>query len=339
MTSLPTIWIAFFLCAALIAFGGMLLSRYGDVIAHKTGMSGSWIGLVLLATVTSLPELVTGASAVTLANEPNIAVGNIFGSCVFNLAALAVVDFLYRKEPIYRRASQNHILSAAFGTVMIGFTASSILLGHQLSTFSLAHTGIYAPFIVLLYVLAIRTVFFHEKNTATAVKIEQQTIRYADITLQQAIRRYAAAAVVVVGAGIGLPFVAVQLAEAMGWHKTFVGTLLVAGVTTLPELTATIAALRIGAVDMAIANLLGSNLFNMQILVIDDLLFLKGPILSHVSSMHVASAMSAVIMSGVVIIGLLYRPASRLFRTVGWISIGLFTVYLLNATALYLYGE
>ena len=130
-----------------------------------------------------------------------------------------------------------------------------------------------------------------------------------------------------------------DLAQAMGWHKTFVGTLFVAAATSLPELVVTIAAIRIGAVDMDIANLLGSNLFNVAILALDDIAFLRGPLLSHVSPMHAVSAASAAVMTGMVVVALVYRPRARLFRTVGWASLGLLAVYLLNAYFLYLHGD
>jgi cation:H+ antiporter len=89
---------------------------------------------------------------------------------------------------------------------------------------------------------------------------------------------------------------------------------------------------------MAIANLLGSNLFDIAIVAIDDIAFLPGPILAHVSPLHAVSALSAIMMSGVVIVGLLYRPPQRLFRGVGWASLFLLTIYLLNTFVLYLHG-
>jgi cation:H+ antiporter len=97
------IWFAFGLCLALVGFAGPKLSRSGDIIADKTGLSGNWIGIILLATVTSLPELATGVSAVTAAAAPDIAVGDVLGSCVFNLAILIILDFLQRGESVYRR--------------------------------------------------------------------------------------------------------------------------------------------------------------------------------------------------------------------------------------------
>ncbi|MHB1174382.1 MAG: hypothetical protein ACYCZJ_04595 [Sulfuriferula sp.] len=85
------VWLKFFVCMALIGYAGTKLSRYGDIIADKTGLGGTWVGLVMLVSVTSLPELATGISAVTVAHAPNIAIGDVPGSCVFNLAILLVL--------------------------------------------------------------------------------------------------------------------------------------------------------------------------------------------------------------------------------------------------------
>ena len=103
MSSLWLIWAQLALCAGAIAVAGTLLSRYADVIADKTGWSGAWVGLVLLATVTSLPELATGISSVTLADAPDVAVGNVLGACVLNLSYVAVLDVLKRDEPLFQR--------------------------------------------------------------------------------------------------------------------------------------------------------------------------------------------------------------------------------------------
>lgn len=331
-------WFQFAVCAAILTVAGERLSRNGDIIAEKTGISGSWVGLVLLAGVTSLPELVTGLSAVALAKAPNIAVGDVFGSCVFNLTILAVVDFLHRGESVYRRASQGHILSAGFGVILIGFAGLNVLLAQKGVVLALGHVGAYSPIFVALYLVAIRSVWDYEREQVVEHAAEEAG-RYPGVTLRQATIRYLLAALGVVAAGSWLPFIGIDLAHAMGWHKTFVGTLFVAAATSLPELVVTIAAVRIGAVDMAIANLLGSNLFNVAILAADDAAFLPGPLLSHVSPMHAVSAASASVMTGLVVVALLYRPRARVFRTVGWASLGLLTVYLLNAYFLYLHGE
>ena len=101
----------------------------------------------------------------------------------------------------------------------------------------------------------------------------------------------------------------------------------------------TVAAVKLGALNMAVAGLLGSNLFNMVVLALEDLLYVKGPLLSDVSSTHAVSAMSAAIMSGLFISGLQFRPPSKLLGLAGWISIALFMIYMFNSYMMYLYGH
>ncbi|HQT61494.1 MULTISPECIES: sodium:calcium antiporter [unclassified Acidiphilium] len=332
---LAGLWLGFGLCAALVGLAGPALSRNGEIISARTNLSGGWIGLILVASITSLPELSTGISAVSLADAPDTAVGDVFGSCIFNLAILIVLDFMLREESVYRRVRQGHILSSAFGILLIGFAGLTLALHGEGLAVSLFGIGGSTPIIFLLYGLGARAIFIYEQQDQA---VHPPMAREAGIPLAEALRAYAGAAALVVAAGSALPFVAVALAGAMGWQQTFVGTLLVAAVTSLPELVVSIVAARIGAVDLAMANILGSNMFNMLVLGIDDLFYRHGPILDHASPIHVVSAMSCVVMSGLLIAGLLYRPQNRLFRTVGWISFGLFAMYLLNAYVLFLYG-
>ena len=334
----PTVWVwlQFAFCVLLIGVAGSRLCRYGDVIAEKTGLSGTWIGVVMLATVTSLPELATGISAVSFANTPDLAVGDVLGSCVFNLFIIFILDFLHRKESVYTRASQGHILSAGFGIMMLGFAGFSLLVSSQGQVVRIGHVGLYSPLILVLYVLAMRTVFRYE-HTSRKESTEQVAEVYGHLSLQHAVIGYSVAAAVVVGAGTWLPFVGQEIAHLMDWETTFVGTLFVAFATSVPEMVVTLGALRLGALDMALGNILGSNLFNVAILAVDDMFYLPGPLFDQVSSIHSVSAVSAIMMSGIAIVGLLYRPKTNLFRKVGWISLFLFLVYLLNSYVVYLF--
>jgi len=332
------VWVQFLLCVLAIGFAGVKLSRYGDAIADKTGLGGTWIGVIMLASVTSLPELVTGISSVTVADTPDIAAGDVLGSCVFNLVLIVMLDFLSRDESVYRRASQGHILAAGFGIMLIGIAGLNLLLAAKGGTVAIWHMGLYSPAILILYAVAMRSVFLYE-SVQVQEFTQAETDAYPELTLRVAVARYVAAAVVVLVAGAWLPFVAKALAVEMGWHESFVGTLFVAFVTSLPEMVVTVAALHLGAIDMAIGNLFGSNLFNIAILAVDDILFLPGPLFDSVSTTHAMSAFSAIMMTGVAIVGLLYRPRNRVLKTVGWASIFLFTVYLINSYILYIYGE
>jgi cation:H+ antiporter len=331
MTGIWIHWLQLAGCAALILAAGSRLARYGDVIAYHTGLGGSWIGLVLMATVTSLPELVTGVASVTVADVPDIAVGNVLGACVLNLAMLVVLDALHRKASIYSVASQGHVLGAAFGVVMLGVVAFGILGAPQLGL-QLGHIGVVTVAILGLYAVGIRIIFKYERGVrAASVEAAVAAEAAPAMTLQQAVARYAIAATVVVGAALWLPFAARDVAEAMGWSQSFVGTMLVALATTLPELTVTVAAVRIGALDMAIGNLVGSNLFNLAILGLDDLLYLKGPLLAAVAPSHLLSATAATVMAGALIVALVARPTARLLNAVGWTSVLIALVYFVNA--------
>ena len=333
-TFLP--WFEFAVCAIAIGLAGPVLTQYGDIIARLTGLSRSWIGLVLLATATSLPELFTGLSSVTVARVPNIAVGDALGSCVFNLVMLVLLDEMSRTEPMYRRIDQGHVLTAGFGIILIGTVGAIVLIGRGALSVQFLHISIYTPLLILLYLVAMRAAFTYERRTQPPPQmIEMEPA----ITLAGALLRYATAAAVIVAAAIWLPFAGAQIADTMGWQTSFVGTLLIAAATSVPELVVSISAFRLRAVDMAIGNLLGSNLFDVLVLAIDDLAYRDGPLLSSVSPVHAISAFAAVVMSGIFVVAMLYKPETRIRGTVGWVSISLLAVYLFSAYTVYLHGH
>lgn len=322
--------------AVAIGFAGFLLSIYGDVIAEKTGLGGAWIGFALMAVVTSLPELATGLSAAGLNQLPDIALGDALGSCVFNLMLIVLLDFLHREASVYTRASQGHILASAFGIVLLGFIAFNIVLAHNGIDIKYRHIALATPITLVFYVIAMHTVFRYEKSQHQEA-LEELAERYPHISLSKAIKRYSLAAICVVALGIRLPETASKLAEVMGWEQSFVGTVFVALATSLPELVVTISALQIGALDMAMSDLFGSNLFNLLIVALDDLVYLPGSILAAALPVHLVTVLSAIMMNGIAITGLLYRPTTRLFKTIGWVSLAMFSVYVVNMWVLYLH--
>lgn len=320
----------FLLCAALIAGAGFELSRSADRLAEAHGWGRGWVGLALLATVTSLPELASGISAVTLVDAPNLAVGNALGACVVNLAFLVVVDLLQQRQPMYRDASATHLLSAGFGVVMLGFVALSLVTGKGAP--ALLHVGLYSPVLLALYLLALKSVFVHERSQRASTA---EPLRDRDTSaVRQDWRRFGLAAAVVLAAGSWLPALADGLSQSFGLSRSFVGTVFMALVTTLPEMAVTVSALRLGALDMAIGNLLGSNLFNVTILAVDDLVYTRGPLLADAAAVHAGSAAAALVMTGLVIVGLVMRPQGRVLRVVSWVSVGLVAAYVINAALL-----
>ena len=110
------LWIQFIICVVIVVAASSVLSRYADVIAEKTGLGRAWVGAILLAGVTSLPELVSGITAVTVLNAPNLAIGGIVGSNLFNLTLIAVMDVAYQPGSILSRAQDGHILSGGWAS-------------------------------------------------------------------------------------------------------------------------------------------------------------------------------------------------------------------------------
>ncbi|CDO35121.1 sodium:calcium antiporter [Novosphingobium sp. KN65.2] len=330
-------WLAFAICVLLIGMAGPALTRSGGDIAARTGMSASWVGLIMLAAATSLPELFTGISAVTIADAPNIAMGDALGSCIFNLVMLVLLDALCRDEPFWRRSDQGHILSAGFGVVLISFVGALMLTSRNGLDFRIGHVSVYSPLLIMLYFIAMRAAFFYERRPERPAQPLGPTP--GDRTLKRAVVNYLVAAGVVGAAGAWLPFVGQEVAAVMGWRASFVGTLFIAAATSIPELIVTVSALRMGSADMAIGNLLGSNLFIILVIALDDIVYTDGSFYAQVSPAHAVTAFAAAMMSGLCIIGLLYRPGNRFFGLFGWISLSLLAIYLLSSYAIYLHGH
>jgi len=331
------LWLQLALCAALIGRAGFVLSESADDLAEAHGWGRGWVGLALLATVTSLPELASGISAVTLVDAPNLAVGNALGACVFNLAFLVVVDAVQPKQPIYHHASPTHLLSAAFGIVLLGMAALGLLAGRHVP--QVLNLGLVSPVLLGLYLLALRSVHDHEQAAFLAASPEpgQAKVPRA-VRRRRAWLRFGASAAVVLAAGTWLPELADQLSAQLGLSRSLVGTVFMAIVTTLPEMAVSLGALRLGALDMAIGNLLGSNLFNATILAVDDLAYTRGALLADADPAHAATAVTAAVMTGLVMVGLVIRPRGRVLRVTSWVSIGLAAAYLVNAALLALAG-
>ncbi len=307
---------------------------YGDVIAEKTGMGQTWIGVVLMASVTSLPELITGISSVTIYNLPNIASGDVLGSCMFNLLILAALDVGQRKVPISSIAHQGQVLTAAFGVVLLGLTGISILAASSIPT--VGRISVSSFLLLALYFVAMRIVFQYERNKiGEYVSAVVEKTRYDHLSRSAAYRRFAFYSLIIVAAATYLPHVADEVAAITGLGRTFVGSFFVALSTSLPEVVVSREAIRLGAFDLAVGNLLGSNLFNIAILAIDDFVYPHGPIFGHISASHALTATAAMIMTAVMIVALIYRSKKKVFLF-SWDSLALFVIYVLTAVLLFL---
>lgn len=333
--SAPLVWLEFGVALLIIGFAGSRLAHFGDVIGERTGLGGTWVGLMLVATVTSLPELVTALSAVSLADQPDIGIGAVLGSCVFNLLILVILDNMTPGASIFARVRRGHERAAAYGIVLVVVLAAGIYFDGHWVLPGPGGVGVTTPLIFVLYVIFLRSLFQFEKQQMAVVTDADDSA----ISLRDAVLGYWIAAMAVVAVGLWLPFVGEQMAVVMDVHETFVGTLMIAFATSLPELVVTIAALRIGAFNMALSAVFGSNLFNVLVVVPADLFYAGGSVLGAVSPIQLVSAVSAIAMSVFAILALRFPPRRRLFGVVGWVSIPLVGIYVANAWILFVDGK
>lgn len=333
------IWIEFIICAGLIFWSGSLLSKYGDVIAEKTGLGRAWIGAILIAGVTSLPELASGVSAVAWLDTPNLAAGAALGSCLFNLALIAMIDLAYQPGRVLAKAHEVHILSGGLGVLMLGIVVLGVLIGPLLNGSDLLGVGSLSIAIVVLYAIGARMIASLEKERMSEV-LEKEAIEgnYAQISIQRTYTVFILSGIAVVGLGIWLASIGDRLAATTGLSSSFVGNLFLAVTTSLPEIAASLAAIRLGAIDLAIGNVLGSNLFNILLFFVYDLADGRANFWGSLTNANAFAALMAMMMTGVVIISLMYRTSPKTPYRISWDGFVLAGMYLGSIAFLYLLG-
>lgn len=323
-------YLLFILSVIMVVIAGVKLSEYGDVIASKTKLGHSLVGGLLIAAATSLPELVTSITS-ALMDIPDIAIGNVYGSNTFNIMILAVIDILHGQGPLAVKVKMNHILSGMLGALLSAVGALAILMSYIGDIdFQMGWLSISSFTILVIYLYgSILIVRYETKKAKVETSGDIETVDQRGISLGKSIIGFGLACSIIIWAGITLSKTGDAIAVATGLGHTFVGTLLIAATTSLPELVASIAAIKIGAYDMAVGNVFGSNIFNMLIIVLSDIAYYKGPIFSAIKIEHAITALAGIILSCIAVIGLFYRSKRTIF-TVGWDSVFIIIFYLLS---------
>jgi cation:H+ antiporter len=304
------VWFKFVICILVIFLSGKRVAKYGDNIAGRTGIGQVWMGVIAIAAITSLPELFTGISAVTLLDAPNLAVGDLIGANAFNMLNLALLDIFHRNGSLLVMASPTHRLTAWFSLLLVLVVAISIFVSAWFYAMPVGWIGWYTPVIILLYFLSVRQLFYLERRQPS---VQEAVIYDGEESLRRVYLYFGISAVFIIGAGIWLATIGDEIALVTGWGQSFVGSLFLAFTTTLPEITVSFTAMRIGAIDLAVANMIGSNLFNLTIIPVTDLIYSKGPILAKVSEGHLITAGTVMVMTLLFIAGLRFKP-NRYFR-------------------------
>ena len=333
------LWIQLAIAAGIILVTATQLTKSADVIAFKTGLGRSFVGVILLATATSLPELGTGISSVRLVggeSGANLAAGDAFGSNIFNLMIIGVLDLIWRKGSILRELNASPSIVGLLGILVIGFAAVSIMVHSQVDFMTSLPISPMSIVLALVFIVALFAVYREEQVSDHT----DDNVDYSDKKLGMAFTIYGVSAFIVVVTAIWLAQTGESLAEAMHWDRSFVGTQFLALSTSLPELAASIAALRIMAPELAITNVLGSNLFNMGfVLFLDDVAYVEGPIWAILSPVHMATALMAILMTVVVLVPVMGKSRLSFGRTVSMESGLLIGLYVVTSFLIFYLGD
>jgi len=300
--------LAFFISGAVVVLAGTALARQADRIAQLTGLGRLWIGSVLLAAATSLPELTTDIAAVRL-DAVDLAVGDLFGSSMANMLILALIDLLPPRGQVLRGAAFDHALAASLG---IGLNAAAAVLILARPEVTWLGVGPGSVFLVVAYLAGTRAVYRQTFRHGSAPEsAPSSTVKDTGRSLQRTVIGFLGAALTIVAAAPVFAWSAKGIAEITGLGTTFVGTWLVGFSTSLPELVSSIAAVRMGAFDLAVGNLFGSNALNMAIFVALDVAQPGPAIFAALDVSHVLSALIAVILMGLGLAAIVYRAERR----------------------------
>jgi len=311
------LWLQFVASAVLILLAAHFLASSADTVAERTGLGRSFVGVVMLATATSLPELATGISAIAWLDAPDLAIGDAFGSNLFNLLIIGLADIYWQNGPVLNAVTRTSVMIGALGAGLIGLATLAIFV---YSATDLTSDWYLSPFTIVLilgFIAAMFLIYRHDRQMQEAAETTepdpQPETGRTHQSLSRALLIYTLSAAAVVAAAVWLSNTGEQIAETMHWEESFVGTQFLAISTSLPEIGTSFAALRLKAPDLAITNVLGSNVFNMGIvLFFDDIAFTDGAIWSAVSTVHIISGLIALLMTMIVIVGIMTRPRQRI---------------------------
>lgn len=319
----------FLLSAVVVVVSSIMLAISGDVIASRTKWGRLWVGALLVAGATSLPELVTVIAAVRI-GAPSLAAGTIFGANLFNMTKLTLVIALVGGRKVFQRIrpQQAQLLGLALVLTALATLFAALRLDAKWLMVS-------PPTLVILavYIVGTRIIYgrsMREQEAEPGGESEHSLAWGGGFFLLAA-----------AGIFISAPFLAVsadRIAELVGVSESFVGVLAVAFVTSLPELVALITAMRIGAHDLALSGLYGSNAINVVVLGVADLFQTPGSLFGSLNVSHVVAGLFAVLLMGLGMIQVIRRKRVTHFSltqpstvvVVGLYLIGLFLVFRLS---------
>lgn len=265
--------------AVALCFLSKKLADYVDALDKKTNISGAFIGGVLLAAVTSLPELFTSISAtILLPSSASLVVGNILGSNLFNIAILGLCFILFFKKFIDGTFEFKSHFTVIIGTCFIYAIVSYGLLANDKLQPIVGPINFLALLILIVYGI---TIFLQPKEAEG----EKEEDTY-NLTIKQVIIRFIICAVVLVAVSVLITYNTDAIATKFNINQTTAGAIFLAIATSLPELVSSIALCKKGNWNAAVGDIVGSCLFNFCIIGLAEFMSYRVSILPGFTTME-----------------------------------------------------
>lgn len=329
--------VALFIAAgAVVWFAGTRLARYADAFAETTGIGRVAVGMVLLGSVTSLPEI-TIATTSTLQGTPLLSITDVLGSAALNVVVLAIADASFGRGALTSiQGSSRVMLQGVLGIIIMALSVGAYVAGDVL----FIGIGVWSWLMFAVYVCSIllltkarqgdawRPIDADEEREDVDNEAEQWSLKRLVLLIA-----FAAAGILV--AGVTLAQTGSALAEQSGLGLSFFGAVFLAVTTSLPEVSMTIALARRRQYEMAISGIFGTNVFNVTIIVLVDALHPGGPILPEVGRPASVGALLGIVLTSIFLIGLIERR-DRVFLRMGYDSIAVLLTYVAGLVVLYL---
>lgn len=327
----------FALSAAAVWLSGTRVSRYADAIARITGIGHMAVGLVLLGGVTSLPEIAVALFSASTGN-PVLAVNNLLGGVAMQKAVLAASDALIGKDALTVVVSSPALLlQGALSILLLAVVAAAIAV----RDIAVAGIGLWTWGILALYLYSIWML---------SVAAGRQPWRPAEDSLpgpqngppgdagrdNGSLRTVAVktvvAAAIILAAGFLLSQTGDAIAVQTGLGQSFVGAVLLGFATSLPEISTVVSAMRLRQYEMAISDILGTNLFNVALIFLVDAVYPGAPVLNEVGRFSLFLSLLGILLTTIYLVGLIERRN----RTVARMGIDSLATLLAYGTGLFL---
>lgn len=313
-----SIWqnlIAFAVAAGAVWIAGTKLAGYADAIGRLTGAGQAMVGMLLLGGITSLPEIAVAGSAAISGNAA-LAVNNLLGGFTMQVAILAFADVAIRNSTITTAAPDPAILlQGTLGIVLVALTVVGISVGDV--SFLGAGLWTWGIFGVFLYSIRIVSMAGRHPSWRVVMPFPESELEQAKPDDERSGRRLAlltfAAAATIFVSGFVLSQSAEALAEQTGLGSSFFAAVFVAISTSLPEISTVIAAFRLRRYVMAVSDIFGTNLFDIALIFLVDLMYQGPTVLNEAGSFSIVAAMLGIVVTGVFLVGLIERRDPLVF--------------------------